>query len=179
MHAILTVFAKEFPENLRERRTLLSALILGPLLGPLLLAGGLSLRLERGAGEADRPLAVAVAHGERAPNLLAFLGEHGVTVTTVDYDASAARAAVRAGREQQVLEIDEDFARRLGTGLPAPLQLYADASDLSAAGDSVRLRALIQQYSSLLGRLRLAARGVDPLLIAPIAVQDIDVSTPA
>ena len=179
MHAILTVFAKEFRENLRERRTLLSALILGPLLGPLLLAGGLSLRLERGAGEADRPLAVAVAHGERAPNLLAFLGEHGVTVTTVDYDASAARAAVRAGREQQVLEIDEDFARRLGTGLPAPLQLYADASDLSAAGDSVRLRALIQQYSSLLGRLRLAARGVDPLLIAPIAVQDIDVSTPA
>jgi len=33
MHAILTVFAKEFRENLRERRTLFSALILGPLLG--------------------------------------------------------------------------------------------------------------------------------------------------
>jgi sodium transport system permease protein len=179
MRAILTVFAKEFRENLRERRTLLSALILGPLLGPLLLAGGLSLRLERGAGEADRPLALAVAHGERAPNLLAFLREHGVTVTTVAYDAAAAREAVRAGREQQVLEIDEDFAPRLGTGAPAPLQLYADASDLAAAGDSGRLRALIQQYSSLLGRLRLAARGIDPLLMAPIAVQDIDVSTPA
>jgi len=93
MHAILTVFAKEFRENLRERRTLLSALILGPLLGPLLLAGGLSLRLDRGAGEADRPLSVAVAHGERAPNLLGFLRAHGVTVTTVDYDAAAARAA--------------------------------------------------------------------------------------
>src|SRR5215469_10403181 len=179
MRAILTVFAKEFRENLRERRTLLSALILGPLLGPLLLGGGLSLRLERGAGEADRPLALAVAHGERAPNLLAFLREHGVTVTTVDYDAGAARAAVRAGHEQQVLEIDDEFAERLGTGAPAPLQLYADASDLAAAGDSARLRALIQQYSSLLGRLRLAARGIDPLLLAPIAVQDIDVSTPA
>ena len=179
MHAILTVFAKEFRENLRERRTLLSALILGPLLGPLLLAGGLSLRLDRGAGEADRPLSVAVAHGERAPNLLGFLRAPGVTVTTVDYDAAGARAAVRAGREHQVLEIDEDFARRLGTGLPAPLQLYADASDLAAAGESARLRGLIEQYSSLLGRLRLAARGIDPLVLAPIAVQDIDVSTPA
>jgi sodium transport system permease protein len=179
MRAIFTVFAKEFRENLRERRTLLSALILGPLLGPLLLAGGLSLRLERGAGEADRPLALAVAHGERAPNLLTFLRERGVTIATADYDAAAARAAVRTGREHQVLDIDEDFAARLGTGAPAPLQLYADASDLSAAGDSARLRALIQQYSSLLGRLRLAARGIDPLLIAPIAVQDIDVSTPA
>jgi sodium transport system permease protein len=179
MRAIFTVFTKEFRENLRERRTLLSALILGPLLGPLLLAGGLSLRLERGAGEADRPLALAVAHGERAPNLLTFLREHGVAVTSVDYDADAARAAVRAGRVQQVMDLDEDFAGRLGTGAPAPLRLYADASDLSAAGDSARLRALIQQYSALLGRLRLAARGIDPLLIAPIAVQDIDVSTPA
>ena len=34
VHAILTVFVKEFRENLRERRTLFTALILGPLLGP-------------------------------------------------------------------------------------------------------------------------------------------------
>ena len=46
MRAILTVFAKEFRENLRERRTLLSALVFGPLLGPLLFAGA--------AGAADR-----------------------------------------------------------------------------------------------------------------------------
>jgi sodium transport system permease protein len=180
MHAVLTVFVKEFRENLRERRTLLSALILGPLLGPLLFAGGLTLRLERGVGENERPIALAVAHAERAPNLLGFLHEHGVTVTAVDYDEPAARAAVRAGREQQVLSVDADFAARLAAGLPAPLQLFADTSDLTGAGDSARTRALIQQYSALLGRLRLAARGLDPLLVvAPIAVQDIDVSTPA
>ena len=45
MHAVLTVFAKEFRENLRERRTLFSALVLGPLLGPLLFAGPLSQQL--------------------------------------------------------------------------------------------------------------------------------------
>ena len=33
MRAILTVFAKEFRENLRDRRTLFTALVLGPLLG--------------------------------------------------------------------------------------------------------------------------------------------------
>ncbi len=33
MRAVLTVFAKEFRENLRERRTLISALLFGPLLG--------------------------------------------------------------------------------------------------------------------------------------------------
>jgi sodium transport system permease protein len=179
MRAVLTVFVKEFRENLRERRTLLSALILGPLLGPLLFAGGLTLRLERGVGEGDHPLPLAVAHGERAPNLLAFLREHGVTVTPVDYDEAAARAAVRSGREQQVLAVDADFAGRLAVGGPAPLELYADASDLTGSSDSARVRGLIAQYSALLGRLRLAVRGIDPLLAAPIAVQDIDVSTPA
>jgi sodium transport system permease protein len=179
MRAVLTVFVKEFRENLRERRTLLSALILGPLLGPLLLAGGLTLRLERGVGESDRPLQLVVAHAERAPNLLTFLREHGVTVTRVDYDEVAARTAVRSGQAQQVLAVDADFAGRLAAGMPAPLELYADASDLTGSGESARVRALIGQYSALVGRLRLAARGVDPLIAAPIAVQDIDVSTPA
>jgi len=179
MRAVLTVFVKEFRENLRERRTLLSALILGPLLGPLLLAGGLTLRLERGVGESDRALPLAVAHGDRAPNLLVFLREHGVSATPVDYDEAAARTAVRSGRVQQVLVVDTDFAERLAAGAPAPLELYADASDLTGSGDSARVRALIGQYSALLGRLRLAVRGIDPILAAPIAVQDIDVSTPA
>jgi sodium transport system permease protein len=179
VRAVLTVFAKEFRENLRERRTLVSALILGPLLGPLLFAGGLALTLEREGRADERPLALAVAHGERAPNLLAFLRQYGVAVTAVDYDAAAARAAVLGHRYTQVLAVSADFAARLAAGRPAPLELYADASDPQAAGDGARLRALIAQYGGLLARLRLAARGLDPLLLAPVSVQDVDVSTPA
>jgi sodium transport system permease protein len=153
--------------------------VLGPLLGPLLFAGGLTLRIERGLGESDRPVQLAVAHGERAPNLLAFLREHGVRITAVGDDDRAARAAVRAGRLALLLAVDADFGKRLAAGLPAPLALYADASDVAASGDSARVHALIGQYGSLLARLRLAARGIDPLVAAPLAVQDIDVSTPA
>jgi sodium transport system permease protein len=179
MPAILTVFTKEFRENLRERRTLLTALLLGPLLGPLLFAGGLSLRLERGAEEGERPVALAVAHAERAPNLLGFLRAYGVAVTPVDYDATAARAAVRSTQHPLVLEVSADFAAHLTAGTPAPLLLYADSSDIAAVGDLARVRALIGQYGALLGRLRIAARGIDPLVLTPLAVQDIDVATPA
>ncbi|HYB33008.1 MAG TPA: ABC transporter permease subunit [Steroidobacteraceae bacterium] len=179
MHPILTVFAKEFRENLRERRTLFSALLLGPLLGPLLFAGGLSLRLERGAEEGERPVALAVAHGERAPNLVGYLRQYGVAVSAVDYDDAAARAAVHGGRAQQVLIVSADYGARLAGGAPAPLLLYADASDIAAAADVARVRALIAQYGGLIARLRSAARGIDPLTLAPIALEDIDVSTPA
>src|SRR5437762_13429467 len=39
--------------------------------------------------------------------------------------------------------------------------------------------ALIEQYASLLARLRALARGIDPLTLTPVAIQDIDVATPA
>jgi sodium transport system permease protein len=179
MRAILVVFAKEFRENLRERRTLFTALLLGPLLAPLLCAGALSLQLQRGAEEGERPLALAVAHAERAPNLLAFLRQYGVAVRPVDYDTTQARAAVQARIQARVLLVRADFATRLAAGEPAPLELYADSSDITAAGDGARLRGLLAQYAGLLARLRIAARGIDPLTLSPLAVQDIDVSTPA
>jgi len=179
VRAVLTVFAKEFRENLRERRTLFSALILGPLIGPLLFAATLSLHIERGADEGDRPLELAVAHGERAPNLIGFLQQYGVHLTPVDYDADAARSAVQSRRHPQVLIVGEGFGAHLADGMPAPLLLYADASDLGGSAERARLRALIGQYASLLARLRVAVRGIDPLVVSPIALQDIDVSTPA
>ncbi len=179
MSALLSVFAKEFRENLRERRTLLSALVIGPLLGPLLFAGALSLRIEHGAAESERPLAVAVAHGERAPHLIAFLRQYGVTVAPVDLDAAAARAAVQSHHEELVLSVEENFAAHLAVGLPAPVRLYADASDVAATGGVSRVRGLLERYGALEARLRVLARGIDPLILTPLAVQEVDVSTPA
>ena len=102
----------------------------GRLLGPLLFAGGLSLRLERGVEEGERPLTLAVAHAERAPNLLGFLRQYGVTVTPVDYDADAgARRGAGADRRRRCWRCEPDFAARLAAGAPAPLELYADSSD--------------------------------------------------
>ena len=48
MHGILLVFLKEFFENLRDRRTILAALVFGPVLGPLLLAALLQISVSRG-----------------------------------------------------------------------------------------------------------------------------------
>jgi sodium transport system permease protein len=178
MRAILIVFLKEFRENLRERRTLYTALILGPLLGPALFAGLLGLQLHRGVASADKALPVAVAHGERAPNLIAYLTEAGAQVIATDVSGDAARRAVQRHRYERLLVVPPEFAASLSAGAPAPLELYADASDAGAAADTERLRALLAQYSARLARLRVVARGIDPLVLNTLAVQDLDVSTP-
>jgi sodium transport system permease protein len=177
--AILAVFRKEFRENLRDRRTVSAALIFGPLFGPLLFAAALSLTIHRGDSSADRPVKLAVMHAERAPNLLDFLRQYSVTVEPVSFDDAGARRAVTERRYSMVLSISGDFGARLAGGEPATLSLYTDASDDSNGRDVARVRAILGEYDSTLARMRVILRGVDPLVLSPIAVESIDVSTPA
>ncbi|HEY3785518.1 MAG TPA: ABC transporter permease subunit [Steroidobacteraceae bacterium] len=179
MRAILSVFRKEFRENLRDRRTLISALIFGPLFGPLLFGATLSLSIERGTAENDTPLTLTVSHAERAPNLIAYLEQYRVKLDKVTFDDAAARAAVKQHRKPMVLLVADDFGSRLSASEPAPLLLYVDSSYASNGKTVSRVRSLINQYGGILARLRILARGMDPLVISPIVLRDIDVSTPA
>ena len=77
--AFWTVLRKELRESLRDRRTLISALLLGPLFGPLLLSVSLQVMVNRNQASFDEPIEIAVAHAERAPNVVAFLRENAVT----------------------------------------------------------------------------------------------------
>ncbi|HXA92784.1 MAG TPA: hypothetical protein VNU73_06015, partial [Steroidobacteraceae bacterium] len=170
MRAIFVVLRKEVRENLRERRTVMSALLLGPVFVPLLFAGMLTIMLERNTAEADRPLLIAVAHGERAPNLLTYLTASGVRMTRVDYDDAQARDAVRMHRHKVVLLIPPEYPQQITAAGPAPVLLYADASDAANDRSAPRLRVLLAQYASELAHLRLIARGIDPLVLSVVAI---------
>lgn len=178
MHAVLAVFVKEFVENLRERRTVISALVLGPLLGPLVFGAVMSSSSRVGVRESEQPVTLAVEHAQRAPNLLAFLKQYQVRVAEVAYDDAAARAAVQKRAEVMVLDIPQDFAAQLAAATPAPLILYTDASNGRAATQVERVRGLIDRYGQELEQLRLLARGIDPLVLSAVVVQEVDVSTP-
>ncbi len=179
MRAIWRVFSKEFRENLRDRRTLISALIFGPLFGPLLVASALALSFRGAGAQSDRPLRLTVSHAERAPDLLAHLRQYGVRIRTVEEDRTAARREVAAHPGELVLLVPSDFGGRLQAGQPSPLLLFADESDTASARSAARLSGVINQYGATIARLRLVARGLDPLLTVPIALHAIDISTPA
>jgi sodium transport system permease protein len=178
MRGLYAVFRKEVIENLRDRRTIVAALVFGPLFGPLLLAASLQVMVDRGSARTDAPLTVAVSHAGRAPNLVSFLEQNAVTVEAVTLDDAEARAAVLDKRHKAVVLVPEDFGARLARAQPAPLLVYADASDMFNDRYVDRLRGLLARHTQTLAQLRLLARGVDPASVLPIAVQDIDVATP-
>ena len=78
MRTLFIVFAKEFLENLRDRRTLLSALLFGPLFGPILFGLMVSRMLEQSVVESEVPLKLTISGSHYAPGLTQFLKAHGV-----------------------------------------------------------------------------------------------------
>ena len=179
MRPLLTVLRKELRENLRDRRTFMSALLIGTVVMPLLVGLLVNLTVRRGQSQDSKPVSLAVVHGERAPGLLAQLRQYRMEVITVDLDDAAARDAVRHQRPRIVLAIADNYASQLAQGLPAPVLLYSDSSDVGGASDVGRVRAVLARLSSETARLRLMARGVEPTLLSAIAVQDVDVATPS
>jgi sodium transport system permease protein len=179
LRGIWAVFRKEFRENLRDRRTLLSALVFGPVLGPILVAGLVQFSINQSEEQSDENITVAVTHADRAPNLLSYLTARGVDVVRVNLDEAGARHAVVTQMHKIILDIPEDFGARLQEGQPAPVILYSDSSRGFERRGVGRVHMLISQYGLDIAQLRFLARGIDPISVLPISVQEIDVSTPS
>ena len=178
MYALFTVFSKEFVENLRDRRTLVSALLFGPLFGPLLFGLMVSRTLNQSLLESDEPLELTISGTEHAPGLTHYLEGRGVKLIKKRLLEEEARAAVRAGTAQVVLIIPREYGPRFTAAEPAPVLLIADSADSQTRKIADRARILLGGYASTIAQLRLQVRGVNPLLAAPVAVNDVDVATP-
>src|SRR5258706_13108168 len=98
MRLLLTVFGKEFLENLRDRRTLLSALLFGPLFGPLLFGLMVSRMLEQSVAESDEPLKITISGSEHAPGLTAYLKAHRAKLGPANLSEHQPRAPWAASR---------------------------------------------------------------------------------
>ena len=170
---VRAVCRKELSDALRDRRSLLSALLY-PLIMPLMVAvmfGAMSRVLS-----SDRPLEAPVAGREHAPNLVAWLEERGVVVEDPPADPEA---AVRDGDVDLVLIIDEVYGEQFRSVQPAVVRIVHDSSRTASETSVRRVRNLLRGYSSQVAVLRLIARGVSPGVIQAVRVDDLDLATPA
>jgi sodium transport system permease protein len=178
MRTLLVVFAKEFLENLRDRRTLISALLFGPLFGPLLFGLMVSRMLEQSVVESDVPLRVTLSGSQYAPGLTQYLQGRGVKLTKKELTENEARRAVRGGGSAVILLIPKEYPQLFNAAQPAPVLLFADSSDSQTRKIADRARALLGVYGSSIAQLRLQMRGVSPLISLPVTVNEVDVATP-
>ena len=180
MSGLGVVFRKEFVDSLRERRSVISALIFGPLLGPVLFVLLTSYAVRLQIDESEQPIDVPVIGGDGAPNLMSHLYRRQIDVDHEAFaDLDSLRDAVRRGDVDVGLVVAPDFGDALREGRPARLWIVSDAANNTARRSVTRLRLALDEYGSGIGLHRLALRGIDPALAMPVAVLADDVSTPS
>jgi len=179
MRTLLTVFAKEVVDNFRDRRTLATALLMGPLFGPMLFAFVINLSIERSLDDADRTLKLPVVGQEHAPNLMAYLNSHNIDIVEGPENREAAVQAVTDGRNDVIVIVPEGFGEQLADTVPAKVELISDQANSQAERDARRVRTALYSYSQEIAGLRLVARGISPTALRPINVDEVDVSTPS
>lgn len=175
---LAAVFRKEVLETLRDRRALLSSLVMGPLFAPLLFIGMISLSLERSVTSLDDAIPVTVSGADNAANLVQFLREQGFTVTLRDGDDEQVRGWAGEDSELVVMQVPPDFGEDFSAGRPARVMVYADGSNTKADRRADRVRGAIAGYSGSIAAMRLQARGISPLVAQAVVVDDVDLSTP-
>ena len=173
--AWLTIFLKEVRENLRDRKTVMNALVIGPLIGPVLIGLILTVVVSRETKRADKPLELPVIGAEYAPNLIKYLRTQNITIESGPSDPER---AVRDQEEDVVLRIDDRFEESWRKGDTAPLDLVFDSSHQDADRARRRVENAVDNYSRQVGALRLVARGIHPVVARPISVVDRDQASP-
>lgn len=172
---IWTIFVKETIDNLRDRRSVFSA-ISSSLIGPLLIllmvvVVGKTIFNE----QTEQVLEVPVIGAENAPDLIKFLEQSNIVLIGAPANPEE---AVKNGDQAMVLVIPETYQEEFRQGIPASVQLIADSSRQSTMASVERLRRAISQYDQIIANMRLMVRGISPTVISPLAIEHLDVATP-
>jgi sodium transport system permease protein len=171
----LTVLRKELRDFARDRRTFLMALLLGPLVYPLLFLGMGKLVETRVSTQLEKPLEIPVVGADHAPNLVAFLATQDIRAKAPPKDLVG---AIRRQDEDVALVIAPDFAEDWRAGRAAKVEVVSDSTRQNAEVAVQRVRGALVAYGRQVGALRLVARGVNPSLSQAMNVAQRDVATP-
>ena len=172
VNQVIAIFGKEVRDSFRDRRSMVSALMFA-FFGPLLLAGLLGALAKQMDVEGD--VSAHVAGGERAPSLVAYLQQQGVTVLDPPADTEL---AVENEDVDFVVVIPDDFGDDWRGMVPARIEMHFDSTRNSGTVGRKRVEQWLQQWASQVASQRLMLRGVDPRLMAPLKVEHVDYATP-
>jgi len=172
---ILAVFHKEFIDNLRDRRSLVTVLLTS-LFMPLFVVGMVIVMGQLlNPDIIEKPIQLAVTGKENAPQLVEFLEQNGVVVLPAPADP---QSEIQNGRQDVILVIPGSYAEEFTQGAPASIRLILDSSRMSASPNISRVKRLLGAYSQQVSATRLMARGINPAITNPVLIIDQDISTP-
>jgi sodium transport system permease protein len=170
------VYLKELRESLRDRRALVSMIVIPTFVMPaLILVSTKAASVVVTRARSEVPL-VMVIHGEDSPGVLAELGRSGkvrLEPASPDWRVQVSDKRVRAA-----VDIPEGFERALGSGSAPPVTIYDYRGELKSGFAADELRNFFAAVRDRAAARLLAERHVPAGIARPFEISQRNVAPP-
>jgi sodium transport system permease protein len=172
--AISVVYRKELKEWLRDRRTLISTVLVPLLAFPLLMVGITALATVMiGKAEQEVPK-VMIKGGENSPQLLERLQKVD-KLTIVPY-ADNWKDQISNKEIRAAAEIPKGFQSALAEGTAPTVNVYYYKGELKSSFGAGHLQDAIKDYRESVVKERLAAKNLAPSVLTPFEIKQENVA---
>jgi len=176
LHNIGCVYRKELTEWLRDRRTLISTVLIPLLLFPLMMVGFSSLAVIMiGKAEKETPK-IMVLGGEDSPAILEKLRSVDnleIVPTTDDWKKKISEKEIRAA-----VDIPRNFQASLEQSKPETVQIYFYEGEIKSSFGANRVEKFFKDYRDNIIKNRLSARNIPGSILNPFEVKQKNVAPP-
>ncbi len=170
------VYRKELMDSLRDRRTLISMVVVPILIMPLLTIG-MGVLISEVVGKAKQQVPkVMILGGADSPQIigqLAALQTIEIVPARPDYADEISNKQIRAA-----VEIPPGFDAAIQSGQQVTVKIDNYQGDLSSGLAVDDLRKALSDYRDTTVRQRLESRGLSDTLITPFNIKDQNVAPP-
>ena len=175
--SLRVVYRKELTDSLRDRRTIISMIVI-PVLAMPLLTGGLGLMMFKTMKQASQEIPkVMVLGGEDSPKIMASLrATKSIEIVpgVADFTNQIVEKKIRAA-----VNIPRDFDGAVARGEPAEVRIYNYAGEVRSGFASENLNQFFRQRHEATVDERLQSHGLSPAVLKPFAVVQANVAPPA
>lgn len=174
LRQIGVVYRKELREALRDRRTLISSLLVPLLLFPILTAGFGAVAvqmIERAKGETPR---VVLLGGEDSPHVMEQLRNMKnirIVPAASDWKRQIVDKQVRAA-----VEIPPSFEAEIAEQKPGVVKIYIYKNEMKSELAAARLEKALKQYNESIVSERLEANHLAASLLSPFDIKQENVA---
>ena len=174
LHNIGVVYRKELREALRDRRTLISSLVVPLLLFPILTAGFSAVAvqlIDRAKSESPR---VVILGGQDSPGVLGHLRKIDkirIVTAAADWKKQIIDKEIRAA-----VELPPAFESDINDQKPAVVHIYIYKNEMKSELAAERLEKGLKQYNENIVSQRLALNHLPASLLKPFEVKQENVA---
>lgn len=173
---ILVVYRKELRDMIRDRRTVISMIVVPVLVIPLLmmgLGGAATVLVKKAMAEKPRIMVLGATNAPALHAELAALGTFEIVPVQPNYTNLISNKDIRA-----VLKIPEDYNDAVAERRPTRFEILVYQGEMKSQFGAQSLRNFLNDRRREIVDERLTAAGLEPELIEPFTIEETNVAPP-